>query len=477
MLYHFVMRSFPRKFVSHFIQTVMVLSMLAIPSAARADIAPPAQPPGSNPVPGYEQTQVRMVSETVILEVQGDTPRGSLGQAKVSATFIMRNLGTAAEQMAVRFPVGASDGWGNTPQIKEMSISVDGKPVPTRAISGEDPSGMSEAVPWIEFDAKFPPGVDVHIQASYLLEAAGDQPFVWFNYIFSTGAGWKDTIGSAVLFVRFPYEVSQLNVLPNIDGVEPEMVEGHKISANELKWVFNDFEPEARDNFTITMAAPSIWQELLQEQKWVSGHAWDGEAWERVAKLSKSLAFSSRRRGFRAWEISNDIGAQALYQMSLEAYENAMRLNEIDALLHAGLADLLGYYAYYAGIEGINTMPEQLRALEEIRTALKLAWKDEKVLEIANELTFYINGGIVQDGIEFDFPWLTATPTVTPTMTPLPATETPQGGTATATVVSPSATPQPSATATPKKRFYPLCGSAILLPLLLGGLVITRRMK
>ena len=460
-----------------FIPAVLVLCLLAIPSAASADIAPPAQAPGSNPVPGVEQTQVRMVSETVILEVLGNTPRNSLGQAKVSATFIMHNLGASAEQMAVRFPVGASDGWGNVPEISEMSISVDGKTVPTRAISGEDPTGMSDAVPWIEFDVNFPPGVDVPIQASYVLEAAGELPFVWFNYIFSTGAGWKGTIGSAVLFVRFPYEVSELNVLPNLNAVEREMVEGHKISANELKWVFNDFEPEARDNFSITIAAPSVWQELLQEQAWGNGHTWDGEAWGRVGRLSKSLAFSSRRRGFRAWEISNDKGAQALYQVSLEAYENAVRLDKLDALWHAGMADLLGYYAYYAGIEGINTMPESLRALEEMRTALLLAPKDEKVLEIASELIFYVDGGIVQDGMEFDFPWLTATPTTTPTLTPLPLTETPQADTATATLVSPSETPQPSATATPEKRFYPLCGSAILVPVLLCGIVLWRRLS
>ncbi len=459
----------------HFIAAGLVLCLLALPSAVRADIAPPAQPPGSNPAPGTEQTQVRMVSETVILEVLGNTPSNSLGQARVSATFIMRNLGSAAEQMAVRFPAGASDGWGHMPEIKEMSISVAGKTVPTRIISGEDPGGLNGVVPWIEFDVNFEAGVDVPIQASYLLEAAGDLPFVWFNYVFSTGAGWKGTIGNAVLFVRFPYEVSQLNVLPNVNGVEAEMVEGHKISANELKWVFSDFEPEARDNFNITIAAPAVWQELLQKQAWVSTHGWDGESWGQVAKLSKSLAFSARRRGFRAWEISNDKGAQALYQMSVEAYENALRLDKLDQLWHAGFADLLGYYAYYAGVEGINTLPETMRALEEMHTALRLAAKDERVLEIANELTFYVNGGIVQDGMGYDFPWLTATPTTTPTATAIPPTATATAATSTPTMARPSETPQPTATATPEKRFYPLCGSAVLIPVLLAGLVMFRK--
>src|SRR5512133_908692 len=102
------MKALSRKLTRLFIPAVLVYCLLALPSTAGADIAPPAQPPGSNPVPGTEQTQVRMVSETVILEVQGITPKNSLGQAKVGATFIMRNLGESAEQMAVRFPVGAS---------------------------------------------------------------------------------------------------------------------------------------------------------------------------------------------------------------------------------------------------------------------------------------------------------------------------------------------------------------------------------
>jgi hypothetical protein len=159
----------------------------------------------------------------------------------------------------------------------------------------------------------------------------------------------------------------------------------------------------------------------------------------------------------------------------VEAYENAVRLDKIDPLWHAGFADLLGYYAYFANVEGIDTMAESLRALEEMHTALTLAPKDPKVLEIANELTFYTSGGMAQDGIEFDFPWLTATPTGTPTATPLPPTDTLQPATMTATEINPSETAQSPSTATPEKKFYPLCGSAILLPLLLGWLGVFHR--
>ncbi len=41
----------------------------------------PAQPPGSNPQPGNETTQVHMQAESVLIDVQATAPSKSLGQA------------------------------------------------------------------------------------------------------------------------------------------------------------------------------------------------------------------------------------------------------------------------------------------------------------------------------------------------------------------------------------------------------------
>jgi hypothetical protein len=85
---------------------VFMLTAVYAPASVRADVAPPAYPPGSNPEPGSEITQVRMMAETVLIEVlQSDN-----NQARVTADFTMRNLGTAAESMGVRFPLSADDG-------------------------------------------------------------------------------------------------------------------------------------------------------------------------------------------------------------------------------------------------------------------------------------------------------------------------------------------------------------------------------
>ncbi len=85
--------------------TTLVLSvLLALAGAlgflsfsASADAAPPPPPVGSNIPPGG-LTNVRMMSETVTLDVQAST-------ALVEAVFYMRNLGEKDEDMLVRFPL------------------------------------------------------------------------------------------------------------------------------------------------------------------------------------------------------------------------------------------------------------------------------------------------------------------------------------------------------------------------------------
>ena len=52
----------------------IIIVLLIFPTPAKADIAPPAQPPGSNLQPGTESTQVQMAAETVLIDVQASAP-------------------------------------------------------------------------------------------------------------------------------------------------------------------------------------------------------------------------------------------------------------------------------------------------------------------------------------------------------------------------------------------------------------------
>lgn len=434
----------------------------AFPKPVRADIAPPAQPPGANVQPGADITEVRMESEQVILEILDSTSNNGLGQARVSATFHMRNLGGSAETMAVRFPLSTNDGRGNFPKIRDFQVQV-GRSVTTfREVQEDDPAGFGDLVPWAAFDVTFPPGEEVLIQVEYTLDASGELPFAEFSYVFSTGAGWKGTIGSAEVLVRFPYAVSELNVLPTEVG---SVIPGHQSAVKELRWLFTELEPDNFDNFKIQIVATGEWQKVLREQNTITKNPIDGEAWGRLGKQYKQLAISSRGKGFRTYDLNADQGAQELYHLSVAAYQKALEILPEDAQWHAGFADLLGYYAYFAAFEGIDTRAEARQCLEEIRTALRLAPNDAIVLEIAEEISYTFPDGMKWDGSSADFPWLTATPTLAPTeiipdLTGLSATPTQN-------LVQPTPTIEKlvEVDSTPEKSNVPLCGSVLLAPL------------
>src|SRR5512134_2463381 len=138
---------------------ILLVALLAFPADVHADVAPPIYPPGSNPQPGAEVTQVRMAAETVVIEVQKDTTPESLGRARVTADFSMHNLGTAEESMAVRFPISSNDRRGEYPEIGNLLITVDGQRVQYRRASYPDIQYWTdENVPWAEFDVSFPAG-------------------------------------------------------------------------------------------------------------------------------------------------------------------------------------------------------------------------------------------------------------------------------------------------------------------------------
>jgi tetratricopeptide (TPR) repeat protein len=451
---------------------VMFLSF-AMPSKVRADIAPPAQPPGSSLQPGTETTQVRMLAETVTIDVQPGASEKSLGQAHVTADFTMHNTGDTPESMAVRFPIAATDGWSSINEIADLQIHVAGNPVATRRISGEDPYNSSAPVPWAAFDVTFRPGEDLAIRVEYTLQAGGEYPYIWFKYILSTGAGWKDSIGSADIIVRLPYDANVENALVEAADTSFGTTQGAVFDGRTIRWHYAELEPTSADNFEVNLVSAYAWKQLLAEQANVALHPQDGESWGRIGKLSKAMAFSSRGKGFRAGG-DLDPGASRLYQQSLDAYAKAVTLLPNDALWHAGYADALAYHAYFEKFNGTDVSEEAVHALQEIRIALALAPNDPKVQEIATMIAGSFPDGMQTDGNAYDYPWLTATPTaLQPTVPPTEVAQSiatvasePAAATA-APIVQP--TTQQLPTSSPKSSL-PACGTALLLPL---GLVVS----
>jgi hypothetical protein len=416
-----------------------------------------------------------MVAETVVLDVQASTPQNSLGQAKVMADFTMRNLGSESESMGVRFPLASNNGFGDIPEIKNFSVKVNGSPTVTRRIMQPDPLWSDDPVPWAEFDVTFPPNQDVNIQVTYLLEGTGEYPYIAFEYIFHTGAGWKDSIGSADLIVRLPYEANTQNVIFEETTGWSQTTPGGAIQGQEVRWRFENLEPDQSNDFEVSLIMPSAWQKVVKERSTVSANPNDGEAWGRLGKLYKEMFFF--RKGFR-----HDAGGQELYALSIEAYEKCLALLPSDALWHAGYADLLAFHADFAAMEGLDTRTEMVRSMQEIQRAQELAPNDPKVKEIAESIYFTFQDGIVRlENGKYDYLWLTTTPELPtpwptfpePTLapptatTPAPVTET------TVPVQEATSTPVP-ATPAPSSPSNPLCGSAFLIPL---GLILLVRRK
>jgi len=438
---------------------VLIVVAVSVPGVAHADVAPPSHPPGSNPGPDSDVTQVRMMAETVVIDVMSNNDTNGLGQAKVTANFTMRNLGNTAETMGVRFPIGSDNGFGQLPELKSLNVKVNDKSVLTNRIMEQDAPWSSELVPWAQFNVSFPPSQDVHIQVTYVLDGTGEYPFVAYYYVLHTGAGWKDTIGSADIIFRLPYEANTSNIIFNEEIGWSSTTTGGRFSGKEVKWHFDNLEPDQYSDFQFSIVNPAVWQKVLIEQANVQNNPSDGEAWGRLGKLYKEIFFF--RRGFR-----HDDGGKQIYQLSIEAYEKSVALLPDDALWHAGFADLLGVHAYYASQEGEDATVEMLHSMQEIHTALEISPDDSKVKEIAETIYYLFPDAIKQYESGYDFLWLTATPEAPiPTLTLIEPTSTPPATTPplpTATAV-PVTEAQSTPAATPSVS-NPLCGSAMIIP-------------
>jgi tetratricopeptide (TPR) repeat protein len=383
--------------------------LLAFPSETRADIAPPINPPGSNVQPGGDSTQVRMENEKVVLEVMDDGQEEGLGKAHVTADFIMRNLGAEEETMQVRFPISANNGWGGLPEITGVVVKVNGRTVTTTNASYKEPNYGSDIVPWVEFKVNFPSNVDVAISVAYDLQGSGYYPYTAFYYLLETGAGWKDTIGRADIIVRLPYEANSLNTVQDFQIGWAETNRGAIFDGREVRWLYEDFEPgpySVVQNMEFALVAPGSWKKVLQAQKEVKASPTDGEAWGRLAKVYKDLFLLGK--GYRT-----DVGGIELFRLSVEAYEECLKLKPSDAQWHAGFADLLANRAYWDEWMSGPTQ-DVFRALTEIHTALQIAPNDPKVEEIAQNIYWMFSDGMILSDAGYDFPWLTQTPTTRP---------------------------------------------------------------
>ena len=321
-----------------------------------ADIAPPAQAPGSNPQPS-QPTKVQMLSEKVVLQVLQVKGKGNddLPLAEVTASFIMRNGGSADESMVVRFPItnpsGWGDGFGGQPEIRNVIIKVNGKPVRISVVTTPNPIGPKEPdIKWAAFDATFPVGKDTFIEVSYALDSSGDQHYGEFRYILETGAGWDGPIGDAQIVLDLPYDATDENVV--LEASTPNGV----IANGNVSWEFKNLEPTPLDDFHVTMLAPSTWNRIVEARAEAQHKPNDARVWRDLAKAYRSAIFV---------KYGPQNGAKFVPLVE-EAYAHAIDLDKSSAQLPAELAETL-VDIYPAIIDGLDAdaAPSIFAALAE----------------------------------------------------------------------------------------------------------------
>ena len=377
-----------RKIAAFIIATVLLLFSN---TRALADISPPEPPSGTNPEPGSETTNVQMLSETVLIDIDANN-----GYGRVTATFKMRNLGDVDEQMDVRFPLDQTIGWGDlcsapsfmNATIEDLRAKINGNTISTQityqtvpVVTGGEPSSTTTIPCWANFPVSFQVGKDVLIEVSYTAQPY-DFAGYHYSYVLITGSGWKDTIGSADIIFQVPYELNDSNFI----SCFPQEC---KLTTNTVQWHYEDFEPTS--NVSVAFSSPPLWQSILVETQNTARNPNDGEAWGRLAKAYKESI--RLRNGYRS-----DSAGQEMYRLSKESYQKAVTLLPNDADWHYGLADLLCWNAGYNNFLVASNTESWMECVEQVQQVLNLNPNHEQTIEL---IEFY--GGL--DGmIDFSGP-------------------------------------------------------------------------
>lgn len=383
--------------------TLCVFMMIAVLSSGtskvQADVTPPDQPTGANVIPGGEITQVRMVSEEVIIEVQPqllpDTNDwGVRDWAVVKASFEMLNTSMQTERMDVRFPLmnpsGFGDGFGKQPEVNDFKVIVDGDSRQHNIVTTDNPSGYDQTpIKWAAFPVTFEAGQRVNILVTYTVRATGYTPFAEFGYILETGAGWKDTIGEGRIIIRLPYDVNGQNFLVENDN------EDYIFSGNDAVYKFLNLEPDQSSNIHVSIVEPVIWSQVLDGRQRVAAKPSDAQAWADLAEgLRQSITY------VKGWLREDDGGIQ-LYSECLAAYEKVNQLDPAGFDGHFGLGRLI--WSYMSFRTDIDKQIIQ-NMLVEYATAYSIDPNDEELVTELGWISSSFPDWIIGDEAGFTFP-------------------------------------------------------------------------
>ncbi len=248
-----------------------LLILLLCPAWVLADARPNPLDHGMNPQ--LRHGEVRMLEETVLITLGRE-------RCRIQCLFVLVNTSDTVQQLEVGFP-------SNYPHdILDAVLRVDDRPTPLRTAvdkkvnrrtHGEDVFERVHMTHWLLWNMRFEPHQTRIVEITYEV-APRDNADIWSTpytqhrfdiarefeaggpnvtpdvtpevaavlaairslstgYTLRTGAGWKDTIASAVLQVEHPELGAQA-----LRWAEPET--GLRFTARGLEWRLTNLEPD-----------------------------------------------------------------------------------------------------------------------------------------------------------------------------------------------------------------------------------------
>jgi hypothetical protein len=200
----------------------------------RADIAP--NPIQANGIAAVKPTEVKMVSEKVIVNLTMDS-------SHVYCYFKLHNEGKA-EKMQIGFPYMNTTPYSS--RFAQINVYQNGKKINDidffKANSGNIKISSRS---WYLWDANFGEDETMIIEVSYSLPkgVVKNNLYYKFEYLLNTGSGWKDKIDTAEIIIYLK-DINKELILKT-------MPENFIFSGNQMIWKFYNFEPAIKDDISI----------------------------------------------------------------------------------------------------------------------------------------------------------------------------------------------------------------------------------
>ena len=239
---------------------------------------------GSNVMPVYD-SPVRMVAEVVNIDLKTNT---------VDAVFTFENTGPAGTVL-MGFPMLKEEPYSpdradkppkpyfGYQDFRAYEINDDGA---QRQLRTEERTGLRPAAgeffsKWVVFEVRFDKGQTRQIRNTYRAEYAYRNSIggARLEYVLTTGATWKGTIGRAEINVRFA-EFAPGQIL----HASPS---GYKVERDRIHWVFEDLDPAgSEDNIVVELQGVDGYMAYMWSDKALEQWAED----PRFAAVSKALS-------------------------------------------------------------------------------------------------------------------------------------------------------------------------------------------